>query len=101
MKRHVWTTFSDDQVDLNVRNPEVLLALLGVLLFFVAKARNDPARRDRVPVERDRDDVHHLPQTHDIVRLMRRVVEDVNPATLIVTETNVPHEENVRYSATA
>lgn len=35
--RHLWTTFSDDQIDLNYRSPEVLLAMVDVLLCYLEK----------------------------------------------------------------
>ncbi len=96
--RHMWTTFGDDQVDLNVKNPEVLLALLRVLLLYVEEGAKY-IRLDAISFlwKEIGTSCIHLPQTHEIVRLIRRVVEDVNPATLIITETNVPHIENIAY----
>lgn len=96
--RHIWTTFSDDQIDVNVHNPEVLLALLRVLADFVVRGAKY-IRLDAIAFlwKEIGTTCLHLPQTHDIVRLMRRVVEDIDPSTLIVTETNVPHDENVSY----
>lgn len=95
---HIWTTFSDDQIDLNVKNPEVLLALLRVLLLYVTKGAKY-IRLDAIAFLWKEVGTRciHLPQTHEIIRLIRRIVEDVNPATLIITETNVPHQENVAY----
>jgi len=96
--RHVWTTFSEDQVDLNVANPEVLIALLKVLLFYVAEGARY-IRLDAIAyLWKDiGTSCINLPQTHDIVRLMRRVFDDVNPEVLLITETNVPHRENIAY----
>ena len=37
-RKHVWTTFSEDQVDLNFKNPEVLLKMIDILLFYLEKA---------------------------------------------------------------
>jgi sucrose phosphorylase len=39
----------------------------------------------------------HLPQTHDMVRLFRRILDLAAPGVLLVTETNVPHAENISY----
>jgi sucrose phosphorylase len=39
----------------------------------------------------------HLPQTHEVVKLWRAVLDAVAPGVLLITETNVPHEENVSY----
>ena len=95
---HIWTTFSDDQVDLNFANPQVLLAVLRVLLFYVAEGAK-LIRLDAIAFlwKQIGTSCIHLPQTHDIVRLIRRVVEDVSASTMIITETNVPHEENIAY----
>lgn len=38
--RHLWTTFSDDQIDLNYRSPEVLLAMVDVLLCYLERAQS-------------------------------------------------------------
>lgn len=96
--RHVWTTFSADQVDLDVANPEVLLALTDVLLRYMEVGANR-LRLDAVAFlwKEIGTSCIHLPQTHEIVRLWRSVVDAVAPDTLIVTETNVPQEENLRY----
>ncbi len=32
--RHVWTTFSEDQIDLNYKNPEVLMEIAEILLIY-------------------------------------------------------------------
>ena len=39
----------------------------------------------------------HLPQTHNVIRLLRRILDVVAPEAVIITETNVPHAENIRY----
>jgi sucrose phosphorylase len=95
---HVWTTFSADQHDLDVRCPEVLLALTGVLLDYLAHGAT-MLRLDAIAFlwkEAGHPSIHH-PKTHEVVRLWRTVVDLVAPGTLIVTETNVPHEENLTY----
>lgn len=96
--RHVWTTFGPDQVDLNVADPEVLLSLTDVLLGYV-EAGATRLRLDAVAFlwKEIGTSCLHLPQTHEIVRLWRTIVEAVAPDTLIVTETNVPQDENLRY----
>jgi glucosylglycerate phosphorylase len=96
--RHVWTTFSADQVDLNYANPEVLLAVTAELLRYLAHGAR-MIRLDAVAFlwKEPGTSCIHLPQTHEIVRLWRTVVDAVAPGTLLVTETNVPHRENVTY----
>jgi len=97
-QRKVWTTFSEDQVDLNYKNPKVLLAVLDVLLFYVQMGA-DMIRLDAVAYvwKEIGTPCIHLPQAHDIVQLMRTLLDEVAPWVILVTETNVPHEENISY----
>lgn len=95
---HVWTTFSEDQVDLDYSEPAVLLEMLDVLLFYVEQGVQ-VLRLDAVAYlwkEIGTPCIHH-PKTHAVVKLMRLILEEVAPWALIITETNVPHEENVSY----
>ena len=94
----VWTTFSADQVDLNFANPEVLLAIVEVLLLYVKKGA-ELIRLDAIAYlyKIVGTSCIHLEQTHRVVRLLRAVLDAVAPHVLLVTETNVPHEENVSY----
>ena len=94
----VWTTFSEDQVDLNFRNPEVLLQVMESLLFYIRKGA-DILRLDAVTylwAEPGTESVH-LPQTHEVVKLLRDVVDSVGSGVALLTETNVPHEKNLSY----
>jgi sucrose phosphorylase len=97
-ERRVWTTFSADQVDLDVRNPEVLLALLDVLLFYVARGARF-IRLDAIAYlwKEIGTPCIHLPQTHRVVQLMRAVLDEVAPEVMLITETNVPHRDNLSY----
>jgi sucrose phosphorylase len=96
--QHVWTTFSDDQIDLNFANPEVLLDVLDVLLLYL-KYGASLIRLDAIAYlwKEIGTSCIHLPQTHLVVKLIRTVFEAVAPGTIIITETNVPHEENISY----
>ena len=96
--RKVWTTFSADQVDLNFRNPEVLLATLRALLFYVEKGARF-IRLDAIAYlwKEPGTTCIHLPQTHRVIQLWRDVLEEVCPGVMLITETNVPHQENVSY----
>lgn len=96
--RHVWTTFSADQIDLDYSNPEVLLTVTEVLLAYVASGACI-IRLDAVAYlwKQLGTTCIHLPQTHEVIRLWRTVLEEVAPGTLLITETNVPHRENVSY----
>ncbi|HEU17973.1 MAG TPA: sugar phosphorylase [Deltaproteobacteria bacterium] len=94
----VWTTFSEDQIDLNFRNPDVLLNVIEGILFYIRRGA-DILRLDAVTylwAEPGTESVH-LPQTHTIVKLVRDVVDAVASGVALVTETNVSHNENVSY----
>jgi sucrose phosphorylase len=94
----VWTTFSEDQVDLDYGTPEVLLRVLEVLLAYIEHGA-DVLRLDAVAFlwKQEGTPSIHLRQTHAIVRFLRSCVESVQPSVLVLTETNVRHEENVSY----
>jgi glucosylglycerate phosphorylase len=96
--RWVWTTFGPDQVDLNYRNPEVLLRMLEVMLTYVERGA-DLLRMDAVAYlwKEPGTSCVHLPQTHQVVKLFRDVLDEVAPKVQIVTETNVPQRDNVSY----
>ena len=96
--KHVWTTFSADQIDLNFANPEVLLAIINLLLFYVTKGA-ELIRLDAIAFmwkEVGTNCLHHE-QTHRIIQLWRSVLDIVAPQVVLITETNVPHEENISY----
>ena len=96
--RRVWTTFSADQIDLNYANPEVLVEMADVLLSYVARGARI-VRLDAVAYlwKQPGTPCIHLPQTHEVVKLLRDLLEGLAPDVLLLTETNVPHAENVRY----
>ncbi|RUR27779.1 alpha-amylase [Vreelandella andesensis] len=96
--RHVWATFSEDQIDLNFENPDVLLEFVGILLFYLQQGVRI-IRLDAVAFlwKRLGTPCIHLPETHTVVRLLRAIVDEISPGTLIITETNVPHAENISY----
>ena len=96
--KHVWTTFSPDQVDLNYGSPDVLLAMTDVLLFYVANGARI-IRLDAIAFlwKVIGTTCLHLEETHEVVKLMRTVCQMVAPHVLLLTETNVPHVENISY----
>ena len=94
----VWTTFSRDQIDLNFTNPDVLMKVIEILLLYVRHGA-DIIRLDAVTylwVDPGTTCVH-LEQTHEIVKLFRDVLDLVAPGVALITETNVPHRENISY----
>lgn len=97
-EKKVWTTFSADQIDLNYHNPGVMIAVLDTLLYYVLRGA-DFIRLDAIAYlwKEIGTTCIHLPQTHYCVQLMRATLESVAPHVQIITETNVPHEENISY----
>jgi sucrose phosphorylase len=95
---HVWTTFSADQVDLNFAEPAVLLEMVRVLLFHVIRGIQI-IRLDAIAFlwkEPGHPSIHHE-KTHAVVKLFRALLEEIAPWVVILTETNVPHDENISY----
>lgn len=94
----VWTTFSTDQIDLNYKNPEVLLEIIDVLIEYV-KHGASIIRLDAIAFiwKELNTSCLHLPQTHEIIKLMRTMIESSEVNVKIITETNVPHSENISY----
>lgn len=94
----VWTTFSEDQVDLNFGSPAVYLEMLEVLLYYMAQGVQI-IRLDAIAYlwkELGTPCLHH-PRTHAMVKLFRVVMDAVAPSSVLITETNVPHSENIAY----
>ena len=96
--RHLWTTFSEDQVDLNFASPEVLIAMVDVLLHYLAEGARY-IRLDAVGFmwKIPGTTCIHLEQTHRLIQLFRAITDAVAPGTVLITETNVPHKDNVSY----
>ena len=96
--RHLWTTFSEDQVDLNLASPEVLIAMVDVLLHYLAEGARY-IRLDAVGFmwKIPGTTCIHLEQTHRLIQLFRAITDAVAPGTVLITETNVPHKDNVSY----
>jgi glycosidase len=94
----VWTTFSQDQADLNYRNPDVLFEIADLLLFYAAQGASI-LRLDAAAYlwKEIGTPCINLPQTHRIVQALRSVLDEAAPDVCLAAETNVPHAENVAY----
>ena len=95
---HVWTTFSEDQVDINFASPKVLLESIKVLLMYAANGGRS-IRLDAIGFiwKVLGTSCIHLPEAHEIIKLWRLILDDLAEGTLLITETNVPHKENISY----
>jgi len=96
--KHVWCTFSHDQVDLDFRNPQVLLEFLKIIRLYLQHGVSI-FRLDAIGFlwKESGTNCMHLPQTHEVVKLIRTVTDYFAPETLLITETNVPNHENLTY----
>ncbi|NQU38821.1 MAG: sugar phosphorylase [Lentisphaerae bacterium] len=97
-KKWLWTTFSKDQVDLNFRNPKVLIEILRVMLSYAEKGAS-MLRLDAIPYawKTPGTSCIHLSEVHRLVKLFRDVYEAAAPHVRLLSETNVPHQENLAY----
>ncbi len=97
-EKELWSTFTRDQIDLNYGNPDVLVKMIDILLFYVARGAK-VIRLDAVAYlwKKPGTSCIHLEETHRLVKLFRAVLDEVAPEVALITETNVPHEHNVSY----
>ena len=97
-KVNLWTTFSADQIDFNFKSLDVLERMVEVLLFYVQNGAMI-LRQDAIAYlwKEIGTSCIHLPRTHDMVKLFRAILDLVAPDVMIITETNVPHDENISY----
>lgn len=97
-EKYIWTTFSEDQIDLNFKNPKLLLKMIDVLLFYIEQGA-EYIRLDAVGFmwKEVGTSCIHLEKTHQLVKLFRDIIDEVAKGTVIITETNVPHKDNISY----
>lgn len=100
--RHVWCTFSADQVDLNFKNPQVLIEFVRIIRKYLNHGVT-VFRMDAVPFvwKEPGTDCIHLQQTHEIIKLLRTLIEHHSPEAVIICENNVPNRENLTYFGNA
>ncbi len=100
--KYVWCTFSHDQVDFDFSNPKVLLAFMQIIRLYIDKGAK-VFRLDAVAFlwKIVGTTCINLPQTHEVIRLMRTLIEHVDPGIIIITETNIPNRENLTYFGNA
>jgi len=97
-ERHVWCTFSHDQVDFDFGNPDVLIEFTKIIDFYVSN-NVTRLRLDAVAYlwKELGSKCIHLEQTHEVVKLFNTLLSHRAPDVLLISETNVPHEQNVSY----
>jgi sucrose phosphorylase len=95
---HLWTTFSSDQIDFNFKSLDVLEKMIEVMLYYVQQGATI-LRLDAIAYlwKEIGTNCIHLSQVHDMVKLFRSILDVMAPDVVIITETNVPHDENISY----
>jgi sucrose phosphorylase len=101
-ERHLWCTFSHDQLDLNFQNPQVLLEFLKIISLYLDNGIRW-FRLDAVAFlwKTPGTPCVNLPETHEMIRLLRLLIEHRAPDAVIITETNIPNRENLTYFGNA
>jgi sucrose phosphorylase len=96
--RYVWCTFSHDQIDLDFRNPDVLLEIVRIIRLHIDMGVRI-IRLDAVAFlwKELGTNCIHLPQTHAVIQLMRLLMDYATETVILLTETNVPKAENLSY----
>lgn len=96
--KHVWSTFSEDQIDLNFANPNVLLEIIQILLLYLRQGGRF-IRLDAIAYlwKKLGTSCINLEQTHEVVKLLRDVMETAAPDCVLLTETNLPNDQNLSY----
>ena len=100
--QHVWCTFSHTQVDFDFRNPKVLKEFIKIIRFYLDNGIGI-FRLDAVAFlwKKLGTNCLNLPQTHEVVRLIRNLIEHARQDSVLITETNIPNRENLSYFGNA
>ncbi|MEH6354579.1 MAG: sugar phosphorylase, partial [Marinobacter sp.] len=101
-ERYVWCTFSEDQVDLNFANPRVLIEFAAIIRYYLERGVVI-FRLDAVAFlwKEPGTSCIHLQQTHELIKILRLLMEHHSPDAVVITETNVPNRENLTYFGNA
>ncbi len=96
--KYVWTTFSEDQIDLNFSEPELMAEMIKVFLFYLEQGAS-MIRLDAIAFlwKKIGTTCLHLPETHEFVKLLRDITDYLSEGLILLTETNVPNKENLSY----
>lgn len=96
--RHVWSTFSQDQVDFDFQNPALLLEFIKIIAFYISQGIRI-FRLDAIAFlwKQVGTSSINLDETHEVVRLLRTLMDHHEETLIIITETNIPNHENLTY----
>ena len=96
--KYLWRTFSPDQIDLNFKNPKVLIRFIKIIFNLI----NNGVKIFRLDAiaylwkESGNTCINHR-NTHYIIKLIRLVCNLLKTECIIITETNLPEKENLSY----
>ena len=95
---YLWRTFSPDQIDLNFKNPSVLIEFIKIMIHLINNGVTI-FRLDAIAYlwKENGSKCINLKQTHEIIKLLRNIINLLNVQTTIITETNLPEKENLSY----
>ena len=101
-EKQVWCTFSHDQVDFDFRNPAVLDTFVSIIRQYLDTGIRI-FRLDAVAFlwKKTGTSCINLEQTHEVVRLLRTLIEYAVSDAVIITETNIPNRQNLTYFGNA
>ncbi|QEP44851.1 alpha-amylase [Ectothiorhodospiraceae bacterium BW-2] len=101
-KKYLWCTFGPDQIDLNFANPAMLAEFVTIIRYYLDRGITI-FRLDAVAFlwKENGSSCINLPQTHEVIRLLRLLIEQRNPQAMVITETNIPNRENLSYFGNA
>jgi maltose alpha-D-glucosyltransferase / alpha-amylase len=88
-KQYYWHRFFSHQPDLNYDNPRVVEEILKVMRHWLDMGV-DALRMDAIPylVERDETSCENLPETHAVIKTMRREIDEGFSNRMILAEAN-------------
>ena len=99
---YLWRTFSPDQLDMNFKNPAVLLRFIKIMVNLINHGVTI-FRLDAIAYlwKESGTKCINLRETHEIIKLLRIICSFLNVESIIVTETNLPEKENISYFGNA
>ncbi len=99
--QYFWHRFYSSQPDLNYDNPQVHEEMFNAMRFWLDMGI-DGFRVDAIPYlyEREGTNCENLPETHEFLKKMRRMVDDEYPGTLLIAEANQWPEDLLPYFGT-
>ena len=96
--KNVWTTFGPDQIDVDWRNSNVLLEFLKLLSRYIENGA-EWIRLDAIAFiwKEPNTTCLHRKEVHLIVKILNICLKMIKSSGVLITETNVPENENLSY----